>query len=152
MRLWQRVWLWLLLLWLLPMIFIVLLSRPGMAQAAHDPQHNCPSWVAQQVLSGGMGGSFYGSPSVVTWTDGAYVCIFQGGQATTFFKSRNALAYLAKDAVRKGLQKITPQTARYYVEAAKTGGRAIMNAPVIIAPTGAWCQIYPQMCRRTVNQ
>jgi hypothetical protein len=94
----------------------VLTAAP--AAADHNPSHDCPVAIAQAILSGARGGTFYGTTNRVTWTDGVYVCVFQGSQATTFFKSRNATSYLAKDAAKRGAVQVGLDTAKKLAGAA----------------------------------
>lgn len=118
-------WFWRGAFWRVSLLLSALLAlcvlTVAPASADHNPAHDCPSAVAQAVLQGRMGGSFYANAdgTVATWTNGAYVCIFRGGEAKTLFKSRNAAQYVAKDAAKKGLQPVSQGTAERLVGTAR---------------------------------
>ena len=128
-------WRWLRLLAPLAAAMLALFVHVGVAEA-HNPLHDCPAMVAQAILAGQMGGTYYGTSSRVTWTDGTYVCVFTGGKATTFFKSRNAASYLGKDAMRHGATVIAQEAAAKIVGAAKRlagpGGTNIAALPCYV--------------------
>jgi hypothetical protein len=141
--LFMRRWLWSLGVVAALMAFAL---TPATVRADHNTAHDCPSAVANAVLSGAKGGTFYQRPdAAVVWTDGAYVCVFQGGRATTFFKSRNALKYVAKDVAKHSAKQIAQSAAQKVVSAAKgTVGRAaeglLAAVPdVLLNPT---CVVY----------
>jgi hypothetical protein len=146
--LWRR-----LVQWLgLPLIVLVLM-RPGVALADHNSLHDCPVAVAQAVIGGARGGTYYGTASRVTWTDGVYVCVFQGGQASSFFKSRNAVQYAAKDAAQHGAIEISQSTAAKIVGVAKklsgpSGASLLFWVGAVDDPA---CWVYDARQRRTVN-
>jgi hypothetical protein len=146
-------WLRRILVWIAgALITFAIMAQPHVALAAHNPAHECPLQVAQAVLSGAMGGTYYGSSERVEWTNGSYVCIFTGGEAKTFFRSRNGLQYVAKDAAKKGLPQIEQSTAAKLVGLGKKlAGPAGSN---LAFPIAGWtyCSMWPQNCRQPVMQ
>jgi hypothetical protein len=120
------------------------------AAAAHNPDHQCPAWIAEQIAKGVAGGSYYVAGDRVTWTDGVLVCVLQGGIPKTLFKSRNAETYIAKDAAAHAATKVSASTASKIISAAgKVAGPSGIN--VIAIPKITLCSVmnYLQGCQAT---